>query len=178
MFKKILFAASAMMAVASASHHHFAEEENQIEVFQANWNIAGTKALVKEFEGLYLKAYTCPAGVWTIGWGHTKGVKSGMTITKAQAETYLTNDLQVFADCVTKTIQKPLNQNQRGALVSFSFNVGCGALQSSTLARRLNAGENPNTVAKQELPKWVNGGGRKLPGLVRRREAEIKFFTS
>lgn len=71
MFKKILFAATAMIAVAYASHHHFDQEEDQIEVFQANWNVAGTKTLVKEFEGLYLNAYLCPAGVWTIGWGHT-----------------------------------------------------------------------------------------------------------
>ena len=90
----------------------------------------------------------CPAGVLTIGWGHTgPDVYAGMTITQAQAETYLTNDLQKFVNCVGSYLKVSLNPNQVGALVSFTFNLGCGAFQSSTLLRRLNAGENPNTVA-------------------------------
>ena len=157
-------------SVTATSHHH---------VQGADWNTPGTKKLVKEFEGLYLTAYYCPAGVLTIGWGHTgSDVKKGMKISTAQAETFLTNDLQVFANCVNNAVKKPLNSNQRGALVSFSFNVGCGALQGSTLLRRINAGENPNTVASEELPRWNRGGGKVLPGLVRRRAAEVKFFKS
>ena len=72
----------------------------------------------------------------------------------------------------------PLNRNQRGALTSFTFNVGGGAFRTSTLLRRLNAGEDPNTVATQELPRWNKGGGKVLPGLVRRRQAEVDFFKS
>ena len=126
-----------------------------------------------------MTAYVCPAGVLTIGWGHTgTDVYRGMTITQAQAETYLTNDLQKFANCVGNALNVNLNPNQVGALVSFSFNVGCGNLQSSTLLRRLNAGENPNTVATQELPRWVYANGVKLNGLVRRRDAEVAFFKS
>ena len=173
---KCLLLALALAAVATASHHH--EEHTMLQQAQA-WNIPGTKSLVKQFEGLYLTAYVCPAGVLTIGWGHTgPDVYRGMTISQAQAETYLTNDLQKFANCVGNALNVKLNPNQVGALVSFSFNVGCGNLQSSTLLRRLNAGENPNTVATQELPRWVYANGVKLNGLVRRRDAEVAFFKS
>jgi lysozyme len=71
-----------------------------------------------------------------------------------------------------------LNANQYGALVSWAFNVGCGASGSSTLMKRLNAGENPNTVAEEELPKWNKGGGQVLPGLTRRRAAEVKLHKT
>ena len=83
MFKKLLIAVAAFTAVVSAKREYevFDYHEHP-QVLQANWNVAGTKALVKEFEGLYLKAYKCPAGVWTIGWGHTSGVREGMTITR------------------------------------------------------------------------------------------------
>ena len=118
-------------------------------------------------------------GVLTIGYGHTgPDVKPGMTITQKQAEDLLAKDLAKFASTVTTSVKVPLNANQNGALISFTFNVGSGAFQTSTLLRRLNAGENPNTVAKEELPRWNKGGGKVLPGLVRRREAEVKFFTS
>ena len=170
----LLSVAAVALASAHNHEHHFVPS-----VQTGTWNVEGTKTLVKEFEGLYLKAYYCPAGVLTIGWGHTgSDVKPGMTITQARAEELLKNDLQVFANCVLSAVKKPLNPNQNGALVSFAFNLGCGALQSSTLLKRLNAGENPNTVAAQEMPKWVYGGGKVLPGLVRRRAAEVKFFQS
>ena len=136
-------------------------------------------ALIKRFEGLSLTPYICPANVWTIGWGHTgPDVYRSMTITVAQAENFLTNDLQKFANCVSSYLKVRLNPNQVGALVSFTFNLGCGAFQGSTLLRRLNAGENPNTVASQEMPRWVYANGVKLPGLVRRRDAEVNFFKS
>lgn len=77
----------------------------------------------------------------------------------------------------TKT-EVVLNANQYGALVSWAFNVGCGAAGSSTLLERLNAGESPNTVAEEELPRWNKGGGEVLPGLVRRREAEVKLHKT
>lgn len=80
-----------------------------------------------------------------------------------------------FEVCITGMVSSAatVNLNQYGALVSWSFNVGCGAAQSSTLLKRLNKGENVNTVLSEELPKWVYGNGKKLPGLVRRRNAEI-----
>ena len=144
-----------------------------------DWNTPGTVALVKQFEGLSLTAYVCPAGVLTIGYGHTgPDVYAGMKITAAQAESYLASDLQKFANIVNSAVRVPLNRNQRGALTSFTFNVGGGAFRTSTLLKRLNAGEDPNTVATQELPRWNKGGGKVLPGLVRRRQAEVDFFKS
>ena len=176
MLRTLALTAVLALAAAHTHDHHF---ESQLAVQTGTWNVEGTKNLVKEFEGLYLTAYRCPAGVLTIGWGHTgSDVKAGMTITKARAEELLKNDLQKFANCVLSYVKKPLNPNQNGALTSFAFNLGCGALQSSTLLRRLNAGEDPNTVAAQEFPKWVKAGGKTLPGLVRRRAAEVKFFKS
>ena len=176
MYKHILLTFALVAAAVSGSRHH--ELEHPMLTQQA-WNVAGTKALVKEFEGLYLKAYICPAGVLTIGWGHTgPDVYTGMTITQAQAETYLTNDLQKFANCVSSYLKVRLNPNQVGALVSFTFNLGCGAFQGSTLLKRLNAGESPNLVASQEMPRWVYANGVKLAGLVRRRDAEVAFFKS
>ena len=145
----------------------------------APWNVPGTMNLVKQFEGLRLTAYQDSVGVWTIGYGHTgPEVHSGLTITQAQADSYLQSDLQKFANCVSTYITATLNPNQVGALISWSYNVGCGSLQTSTLRRRLNAGEAPNTVAREELPKWNKAGGQVLPGLTRRRAAEVTFFTS
>jgi len=139
---------------------------------------AGLK-LVKEFEGLRLTAYVCPAGVLTIGYGSTgPHVTTGKTISEAEAEALLLKDLARFEAGVDELITKPLTQAQFDALVSFAFNLGCGALEESTLRRRLNGGEEANTVIAQELPKWVKAGGATLPGLVRRREAEVKLATS
>jgi GH24 family phage-related lysozyme (muramidase) len=132
--------------------------------------------LIKEFEGLRLDAYYCSSNVLTIGYGSTgPHVKQGMRITEKEAEDLLCKDLSRFEEGVTKLITIPLNQEQFDALVSFAFNCGNGALEESTLRRRLNAGENPNTVAKEELKRWTNGG---LAGLVRRRAAETELFCS
>ena len=177
----VLLATLAVTLVAGGKHRHHqtAEVEASPLVMQANWNVAGTMKLVKEFEGLRLTAYQDSVGVWTIGYGHTgPEVKKGMTITQAQADSYLQSDLNKFTNCVNTYITARLNPNQVGALISWSYNVGCGNLQSSTLRRRMNAGETPNTVAREELPKWVKAGGQTLPGLVRRRNAEVAFFTS
>lgn len=139
---------------------------------------AGLK-LIKEFEGLRLTAYVCPAGVLTIGYGSTGShVMPGKSITRAQADALLLKNLARFEAGVSELITKPLTQGQFDALVSFAFNLGCGALEESTLRRRLNGGEEPNTVIAQELPKWVKAGGATLPGLVRRRAAEVELATS
>jgi lysozyme len=132
--------------------------------------------LIKKFEGLSLKAYLCPAKVWTIGYGHTKGVKAGDTITQAQADKMLADEVSAFAFSVFPLIKVPVNQNQFDALVSFAYNVGTGALGKSTLLRRLN--EKQYSVAADEFLKWNKAGGVVLKGLVRRREAERLLFLS
>lgn len=135
--------------------------------------------LVKSFEGLYTKAYLCPAGVWTIGYGHTgkvdgKPISSGMVITAAKATKLLADDMNVFEKGVERAVKVKLNQNQFDALVSFSFNCGLGALNQSTLLKLLN--KNKYEDASKEFLKWNKGGGRVLAGLTRRREAEKKLF--
>ena len=134
--------------------------------------------LIKKWEGCRLEAYLCPANVPTIGYGHTgPDVRMGMTIRQDEAEAMLLNDLQRFAKAVDFQINAPLNNNQRCALISFTFNVGTGALLDSTLRKRLNSGENPNKVAMEELPRWNKGGGGVLQGLVNRRKDEVDLFV-
>ena len=130
--------------------------------------------LIKKYEGCVLKAYKCPSGVWTIGYGHTNGVKSGMKITKAQALNYLKQDLNVFEKDVTNYVKVTLNQNQFDALVSFSFNCGAGALKTSTLLKKLNSSDYNG--AANEFLKWNKSNGKVLNGLVRRRQEEKELF--
>ncbi|AWJ91401.1 muraminidase (plasmid) [Azospirillum baldaniorum] len=137
-------------------------------------------ALVRHFESLYLKAYLCPAGVPTIGYGRTAGVKLGQTITAAQAETFLRADMAAAAAQVDKLVKVPLSDRQRGALASFVFNLGAGALQSSTLLRLLNQGDYEGAAG--QFGRWVyatvNGEKVQLPGLKRRRAAEADLFET
>lgn len=133
-------------------------------------------ALIKEFEGLRLKAYKCPGGVWTIGYGHTAGVKPGMLISKAQAEEYLKADLIAF-ERYLNGLGLALNQNQFDALVSFIYNVGTGNFSNSTLLRKVRANPQENSIMDEFL-RWVYSKGRVLPGLQRRRLAEMKLYFS
>ena len=133
-------------------------------------------ALIKEFEGLRLKAYLCPGGVWTIGYGHTAGVKPGMLISKAQAEEYLKADLIAF-ERYLNGLGLALNQNQFDALVSFIYNVGTGNFSNSTLLRKVRANPQDNSIMDEFL-RWVYSKGRVLPGLQRRRLAEMKLYFS
>jgi len=133
--------------------------------------------LIKNHEGLVLKAYLCPAGVWTIGYGHTAGVKSWDSISPEQAEEFLKQDLKSSEMSVMRLVQKPLNQNQFDALVSFVFNVGAGNFQSSTLLKRVNANPN-NPDIRGEFGRWIHGGGKVLPGLIKRRKEEADLFFS
>ena len=115
--------------------------------------------LIKKFEGLRLEAYLCPAGVWTIGYGHTKGVKKGQVITQLEADNLLKEDLSSFEKGVTSLIKSNINQNQFDSLVSFAFNLGLSNLKSSTLLKK----ENANTkliqnVTLEELAKLVIDG--------------------
>ena len=133
-------------------------------------------ALIKEFEGQRLKAYKCPGGVWTIGYGHTAGVKPGMVITEAQAEEYLKADLIAF-ERYLNGLGLALNQNQFDALVSFIYNVGTGNFSNSTLLRKVRANPQENSIMDEFL-RWVYSKGRVLHGLQRRRLAEMKLYFS
>ncbi|GAB6139594.1 hypothetical protein JCM14076_03230 [Methylosoma difficile] len=132
--------------------------------------------LVKHFEGLYLDAYRCPAGVWTIGYGHTKGVRAGAKITEPEADALLAADLAEAGAQVMQQVKVKLNDNQFAVLASFVFNAGIGSLLASTLLKRLNIGEYQ--CVPTELAKWVKATNPKtgakvaLPGLVLRRAAE------
>ena len=134
------------------------------------------KALIREFEGLRLEAYKCPAGVLTIGYGHTSGVKEGMSITEAEAEQLLDADVESAAAQVKSAVKVELNANQLDALIDFVFNLGIGNLRSSTLLKKLNARDYSG--AAEEFSKWIYSGKTVLPGLVRRREIEKQLFLA
>ena len=138
-------------------------------------NSAGLE-LIKSFEGLRLNSYLDAVGGWTIGYGHTRTAGPGQRISLAQATALLREDVSTFEKAVTRAVQVPITANQYAALVSFAYNVGVGALNSSTLLRRLNAGDTYG--AANELLRWNRAGGRVLAGLTRRREAERTLFLS
>ncbi|WP_435170859.1 lysozyme [Falsirhodobacter sp. 1013] len=141
-------------------------------------------ALIKEHEGLRLEAYPDPGHGWTIptiGVGHTSAagepkVTRGMTITAEEAEAILQRDLAQFERAVTAAVTVPLTGNQFAALVSFTFNLGAGNLRSSTLLRKLNAGDYSG--AAEEFPRWNRSNGSVLSGLARRRAAEQELFLT
>ena len=130
--------------------------------------------LIKHFEGCELTAYVCPSGIYTIGYGHTGGVTPGQTITQAEADKILREDVRKFETGVDNYTNVPLNQSQFDALVSFTFNVGLGAYRDSTLLRLLNGADYEGAAG--QFGRWVNGANGPLPGLVRRRDAEEKLF--
>ena len=139
--------------------------------------------LIKSFEGLSLKPYKCSAGVPTIGYGSTyyeNGIKVQMSdapITGARAEILLKNVADRFAQKVANLIKKPITQNQFNALVSFAFNVGSGALASSTLLKLVN--ENPNNaMISKEFLKWKKANGKTIQGLTNRRIKESALYFS
>jgi lysozyme len=136
--------------------------------------------LIKEFEGVRLKAYKCPAGVYTIGAGHTSAagppaVKAGMEITNAQAMKILAQDLVQFEDCIESMVKVPLSQNQFDALVSFAYNVGLEAFRKSTLLKKVNANPNDRLISNQFL-RWNKSRGRVLQGLTKRRIEEARIY--
>ena len=127
-----------------------------------------------EFEGCKLTAYKCPAGVWTIGVGHTKGVKQGQTITKAQAISLLKGDLLPCENYVNN-LGVCKTQGQFDALVDFAFNLGTAALGRSTLLKYIRA-KKPEQYIREEFAKWVNSKGMRLKGLVIRRQWEADRY--
>jgi lysozyme len=133
--------------------------------------------LIKSFEGCSLSAYKCPAGVWTIGYGHTgSNVTQGVKITQEQAENMLKQDLAIHCNNVSRLVKVPLNQNQFDALVSFEYNVGYSAFASSTLLKLLNQKKYKESAEQFDL--WKYAGKKVLAGLVRRRQAEKSLFLS
>ena len=136
--------------------------------------------LIKQFEGFSPTVYICPAGYPTIGYGHVVKTQEREQfadgITTAQAEALLRQDVQTAERAVLRLITVPLTDGQFDALVSFTFNLGAGALQRSTLRRKVNRGDHAAVPA--EFGKWVWAGGRKLEGLVRRREIEALWYGS
>ena len=130
--------------------------------------------LIKQFEGCKLKAYKCPAGIWTIGWGRTTNVREGDTCTQAQADAWLEAEYDQFEAGVIKMVTRPITDDMKGALTSFAYNLGLNALRGSKLLKKLNAGDFQG--ASDEFPKWVNAGGVRLAGLVKRRAAEQMRF--
>jgi GH24 family phage-related lysozyme (muramidase) len=130
--------------------------------------------LIKEFEGCKLKAYQDSVGVWTIGYGHTKGVKRGDVITQKQAEDIFEDDINIFAPGVEKLIDNDVNDNEFAAMVSLAFNIGLSAFGRSGLLRAVNRGDFG--TAANEFLKWNKAGGRVLAGLTRRRKAERALF--
>jgi lysozyme len=134
-------------------------------------------ALIQEFEGCVLRAYPDPASggdPWTIGYGHTRGVKPGDSCTREQAMAWLREDVGWAEAAVDADVRVPLDQHQFDALVSFAYNLGAGALASSTLLKLLNGGNA--VAAAQQFGRWVNGPNGPMPGLVRRRGAERALF--
>lgn len=145
------------------------------------------RELIKRFESLRLIPYICPAGIVTVGWGHTgKDIVKGKKYTKDECEEILSKDLSYFERGVNMLLKCSLNDNQFSALVSFCFNLGVSGLKNSTLLRRLNDNENPNIVSRAEMIKYkyvtlTDKNGKKykkeLKGLLSRRLAEIALFT-
>ncbi|MGP2504483.1 lysozyme [Pantoea ananatis] len=130
--------------------------------------------LIKHFEGVKLKAYQCPAGIWTIGYGHTNNVKRGDVITEITADKFLRQDLESSEKCVITLVKVDYTQSQFDAMVSFVFNLGQGAFRTSTLLKKINSKDYAG--ASMEFIRWVNVGGVKMAGLILRRRAEKILF--
>ena len=131
-------------------------------------------SLIKKFEGCKLEAYKCSAGVWTIGYGHTTGVKEGDVCTQEEAEKLLRGDIFKFEEYVQDSVKVDLDQSQFDALVAWTFNLGVGNLRSSTMLKKLN--ESDYGSVPFEMRRWNKAGGKTLDGLIRRRQAESLLF--
>jgi lysozyme len=143
-------------------------------------------SIIKSFEGLHrlgddglVRAYRCPAGKWTVGYGHTKGVRSGMKVTPEECEQFLIDDVKWCEEAVRRHVEVPLSQRQFDALISFVFNLGEGNFARSTLLKRLNKGHYDEVP--EQLQRWnkarVDGVLKPLRGLTRRRSAEAALFS-
>lgn len=130
--------------------------------------------LICEFEGFRARAYVCPAGVWTIGYGSTRNVFSGEEITKEEAQDRIVTELQDYAAAVSRVCTIEPNQNQFDALCSFAYNVGIAGMQGSSVIRAHNRGDSES--ASRAFALWNKAGGKVYKGLVRRRAAEAALY--
>lgn len=135
--------------------------------------------LIKKYEGLSLKAYKDYGGIWTIGYGHTRTAKYGMTITKEQAEELLRKDVETFEKELNAVVKVPLTQNQFDALISFVYNIGISKFKNSKVLKLIN--DKRFDEAAEELLKWNKAINQfkqyvVVPGLVRRRKDEYLLF--
>ena len=133
--------------------------------------------LIKKFENFRSESYKCPAGVWTIGYGHTGKVKQGDKVTEDQATRLLEQDVEIAEKIVATLVKKPLRQQQFDALVSFVYNLGSGNFAGSTLLKKVNHNPNDLTI-KNEFQRWIYSKGKPLPGLVARRQDESNLYFS
>lgn len=136
-------------------------------------------ALIKHFEGCRLTAYKCPAGIWTIGYGHTgyvsgKKIKEGMTITQQGADTLLSQDISLFVKAVNASLTGTITQNQFDALVSFAYNIGINAFKISTLLKLVN--QKKFNLIHDEFLKWDKVNKKSCEGLKNRRIKESELF--
>lgn len=161
---KIIEAIGKMLAVLS-------KHEKQAEPIKSVKDVS----LIKEFEGLELKAYRDMVGVWTIGYGHTKTVNPNMVITEKEAERLLRSDLDWVEKAINENVEIELTQNQYDALASFIYNVGGTAFKKSTMLRKLNTNDIEGAAA--EFKRWNKAGGKVVRGLSRRRKAEEEMFN-
>ena len=132
--------------------------------------------LIKQFEGLRLEAYLCPAGIWTIGYGHTSGVSPNSFITIQEADEYLHRDVATIEMQLNK-LNLILRQCQWDAIVSFVFNVGIGNFKSSTLLAKIRINPDDNSIMDEFL-RWVYANGKVMRGLQKRRLTEMKLYFS
>ena len=130
--------------------------------------------LLKHFEGCELKAYQDSVGVWTIGYGHTKGIYEGLEITQSEAEKMLQDELPEYEGYITDKVVPMLQQHEYDALVCWVYNLGPTNLSSSTMLKKLNAGEFKEVPF--QMKRWDKAGGQPLLGLTRRRNAEALLF--
>lgn len=134
------------------------------------------RQIIKSCESLRLQSYLCPAGVWTIGWGHAAGVKPGQTITREQAEALFREDIGQKERALDGLLSVRLNDNQYSALVSLVFNIGQGNFAGSTLRKVINAGPDDREQITCQWKRWNKSGGKVLRGLTLRRQMELDLY--
>lgn len=132
--------------------------------------------LIKKFEGCETTAYQDSVGVWTIGFGHTKGVQEGQSCSMQDAETMLSEEMDEYEGYINSMVDVDLNQNEFDSLVAWVYNLGPTNLRESTLLKILNAGDKDGIP--EQINRWNRAGGKILQGLVRRREAESLMFQN
>jgi lysozyme len=133
-------------------------------------------AITKAHESCRLKSYPDTGGVWTIGWGHTRGVKPGQTCTQAQADAWLVEDMGAAERDIANMVTVPLNQNQYDALADFVFNIGGPQFAESTLLRKLNEGDYIG--AAEQFKRWIHDNGKIVNGLIARRADDKALFLA